>query len=404
MIYSHRPFWKQIDPRNSHGVKSGGKVVIGWLRSLRRVIPWLCESREPVSQLHQREPLTAQLPWTDGMAVPKNGEYDFVAPFKSRDNSAETELIRALRETTAFKRLGDIRFLGALDYFLVASPNGMQSNTRYTRLQHSLGVAALAKAYLDIKKHTPHQRMLCVAAALLHDIGHPPFSHTLEPVFEENFGLNHHKATEFIISGLTPLGREVADVLHTFGINPLAVLSVLNGGDDIFDSFFSSPINFDTIEGILRARNYLKMQKLGLSPLKVMLAAAFRAKESSQQIVDDFWASKHEVYTLVIRSRLGVLHDTLFQAITRKHIGALSPADFFVTESEIFKKIPVLREALRKDRLNEIARSVLPSSVPFQARLFYIDASANFASGSDSARYRQTKRPTSLTLDEMLPA
>jgi uncharacterized protein len=368
------------------------------------MLRWRRESREQVSPLHPRENLADQLSWTDGKTASNDGEYDYTTPLSDPDDSAEIELIKALCATQAFKRLGDIRFLGALDYFLVSSPNGSQSNVRYTRLQHSVGVAALAKAYLDLKRHTPNQRMLCVAAALLHDIGHPPFSHTLEPVFEELYGFNHHKASERIISGHTSLGPEVVDVLRSFGIDPLSVLDVLNGGDELFDQFFSGPINFDTVEGILRSRNYLKMQRLGLSPLKVMRAATSRLTESNRQIVDDFWVSKHEVYMLVIRSRLGVLYDALFQAIAREGSGALTADDYFATESDIFKKIPRLREVLKKDHLKEVARMVLPSDIVFQSRYFFIDNDTSFTSRLDSKRYRQLKKPTSLTLEEMLPA
>lgn len=376
--------------------------MTSWLQSLARLVRWRSESREDLSLLHQRETVVDQLPWADGSPASGNGEYDYVTPFRGSLDSAEAELIKILASTAAFRRLGDVRFLGALDYFLVAHPN--TSNKRYTRLQHSLGVAALAKSYLNLKSHSSHQRLLCVAAAMLHDIGHPPFSHTLEPVFGELFGLDHHKASERIISGQVPLGHDIVKVLREFGLHPLAVLDVLNGSDDLFDGFFSGPINFDTIEGILRARNYLKMQRLGLSPIKVMQAAAMRDDPVCQQIVDEFWNSKHEVYTLVIRSRLGVLYDSVFQQIARVEAAALSPGDFFASESEIFRKIPLLREVLKKDKLKEIAQDVLPEEVGYQVRQFFIDPGVSFSDRADARRYRQAKSPTFLTLRDILPA
>ncbi|MGZ8287064.1 MAG: HD domain-containing protein [Allosphingosinicella sp.] len=344
-----------------------------------------------------------QLPWTETSAV-NEGEYDYARPLETSSDSVEADLIKLLAATDAFKRLGDVRFLGALDYFLVAHPNGNATNKRYTRLQHSLGVAALAKSYLDLRKHSPQERLLCVAAAMLHDIGHPPFSHTLEPVFQELFGLEHHRASERIITGQIPLGLQVSATLQKFGIDPLAVVALLNGGDDLFDGFFSGPINFDTIEGILRTRSYLKMQRLGLSPHKVMQAAAVRDEPLCQQVVDAFWESKHEIYTLVIRSRLGVLYDTLFQSIARGQAEALSVADFFSTESDIFRKIPLLREALKKEKLKSVAQQVMPQRIEYQIRHFFVDATVSFTSQDDKARYRQSKTPASLTLTDILPA
>jgi hypothetical protein len=368
------------------------------------MILWLRESREQAPSHYQRENVVDQLPWADGASATNNGEYDYTTPYRGNSDSIEADLIKSLAATHAFKRLSDVRFLGALDYLLVAHPNGNTSNKRYTRLQHSLGVAALAKSYLDVKKHTPQQRLLCVAAAMLHDIGHPPFSHTLEPVFEELFGLDHHRASERIISGQIPLGEPVVAVLRSYGIDPLAILDLLNGGDDLFDGFFSGPINFDTIEGILRARSYLKMQRLGLSPVKVMQAAAVRDDPSCRQVVDNFWQSKHEIYTLVIRSRLGILYDGLFQAIARQHSRLFTVGDFFVTETDIFRKVPMLRDVLKKGRLRPIAEAVLPTEVQYQARSFFIDAAVSFESHNDIGRYRQTKSPTSLTLRDILPA
>lgn len=393
-----------INPHDSQPQKTGGKDDRIGIKPPDGLIAWPGESRETCTRAHQRGILGDSLPWTDATPPLKNGEYDYVMPYRTSDDSAETELIQALAATPAFRRLADVRFLGALDYFLITHPNGALTNQRYTRLQHSLGVAALAKAYLDLRRHTPQQRLLCVAAAMLHDVGHPPFSHTLEPVFEELFGIDHHRATERIISGQTGLGKAVDDVLRSFGVNPLSVIDTLNGGDIFFDHFFSGPINFDTIEGILRARNYLKMQRLGLSPLKVMKAAAYREGRHNQDVVDSFWQCKHEMYTLVIRSKHGVLYDSLFQAIARKHITELRDTDFFVTEAELFKRIPLFREVLSKDKIVDIAQSILPPKVAFQARQFFVDQNSGFKIGNDRVRYRQTKTPTSLTLGDILPA
>jgi hypothetical protein len=237
---------------------------------------------------------------------------------------------------------------------------------------------------------------------MLHDVGHPPFSHTLEPVFEEAFGLNHHIATERLITGLAPLGNEITAVLRDFGLDPLAVLHLLNGGDDLFDGFFSGPINLDTIEGILRARLYLGMQKLGLSPVKVMKAAASRDDVQSQRIVDAFWQSKHEVYALVIRSKAGVFYDGVFQAIARAQIGSLEPSDFYVTEKAIFEKLPLLKDVLNSDRVREIAQQVLPTQIPYQFRRFYIDERTDFKSHHDEERYRQQRTGSSLTVRDFL--
>src|SRR5262245_9769636 len=108
---------------------------------------------------------------------------------------AEDGFFSELIQSDAFQRLGAIRFLGGIDYLLVPTPNGTPGNIRYTRLQHSLGVARLALEYSSIFELPSADRRLIVAAALLHDIGHAPLSHSIEPVFRECFAFDHHDAT-----------------------------------------------------------------------------------------------------------------------------------------------------------------------------------------------------------------
>jgi HD superfamily phosphohydrolase len=94
-------------------------------------------------------------------------------------------LFAELVATPAFQRLKSIRFLGGIDYLLVRAPNGAKGNIRYTRYQHSLGVARLALLYCEERGLSFSERRMIWVAALLHDVGHAPLSHSLEPVFQE---------------------------------------------------------------------------------------------------------------------------------------------------------------------------------------------------------------------------
>ena len=83
----------------------------------------------------------------------------------------------------------------------------------HSRYSHSLGVMETARKILDQLAATglrsmSRERDVCVVAALLHDLGHGPFSH----VFERVSGIHHEQITRRVIldpdSGVHQVLRE----------------------------------------------------------------------------------------------------------------------------------------------------------------------------------------------------
>lgn len=317
--------------------------------------------------------------------------YNFKEPLDLNAEGIDPLFIE-LVATNAFQRLKSIRFLGGIDYLLVRSPNGARRNVRYTRYQHSLGVASLALAYCDKTDLPFSDRRLVWAAALLHDIGHAPLSHSLEPVFKEVFGLAHHQATEKIITGRVPLGVEVHTLLRRYNVDIERLITVISGQDGGYNGFFAGPINFDTIEGIIRARAYAQSSPNMLSPHTVITAALRRIGERDRKIVDEFWSNKDHVYQHVINSRAGVLADFACQIYMRTNLDAMCPEDYFITEAEVFRKLPGLRELLISSSFESDIIGLVNRPVKYTARRFYIEQSGDFFARDDSERYRQSKK------------
>lgn len=115
-----------------------------------------------------------------------------------------SEAERALLRSKQIRRLHFVRHGGA--FFINA-------HHTYSRLQHTLGVLALT-AYFE-----PDNRALRVAA-LLHDIGHAPFSHTLEALE----GIDHHPWTREAV-----FSPEIAAILAQAHIDSDEVMAYIDG-------------------------------------------------------------------------------------------------------------------------------------------------------------------------------
>ena len=324
--------------------------------------------------------------------------YDFSKPTPIYALAKEVPLIGEVISTATFQRLKQIRFLGGIDYLIVRVPNGVPGNIRYTRYQHSVGVASLAAYYareLDLDARS--RRLMCIAA-LVHDIGHAPLSHSLEPIFKEVFGIDHHAATQKVLTGESPLGPEIYQLLHKGGVDVEAVLEIVSGAKTEFDGFFNGPINFDTVEGILRTHAYAKLPSNLTHPEIVLNAAIRRATDLDRATVDQFWLYKDWVYRQFINSRSGVLADYVCQELMRQNISRLSPADYYITEPQLFRKLRGLRGLLKSNSFESDITSLLPDQIMHQRRHFFVDASGDFFSRQDTLRYRQSKIDCLLSL------
>lgn len=317
--------------------------------------------------------------------------YDFSEPGTPISDPADNQLFSELISTSALRRLKSIRFLGGIDYLFVRSPNGIKGNIRYTRYQHSLGVARLALFYSRSRALNPSDRRLVLAAALLHDVGHAPLSHSLEPVFAEVFGLDHHGVTKDIVSGRAHLGREVYETLRRNQISVERVITIIAGDEQGFDGFFAGPINFDTIEGILRSQTFARPSASIPSPESVTEAAIKRADEKDRDMVDEFWAYKDKVYRHVINSRSGTLADFACQFFMRRHLDDLNEGDYLKTEGQIFRKLPGLRKLLTSHSFEAEVTRLLDMPITYKARRFFIEPSADFFAHDDRGRYQQVK-------------
>lgn len=131
---------------------------------------------------------------------------------------------------------------------------------KHNRLKHSVGVMLIA-SYLYFKvSNKPNKNELCFLqlAALFHDLGHLPFSHLLEEVFDE-FGwiptgektsFNHEQHTRQIIQQLVEENSVLQEFMNKIGYSITELQQLINGeyGKGYLDALINSPIDCDKIE------------------------------------------------------------------------------------------------------------------------------------------------------------
>jgi HD superfamily phosphohydrolase len=149
------------------------------------------------------------------------------------------DLALALIETPQVQRLRRIRQLGF--------SNLVYPGANHTRFEHSLGVYHLAKHL--VKQVDEQQRNELLAAALLHDIGHGPFSHATEDLIMRYTRKSHEDIEEFLRKG------EISDILKEYSLSPSAIAAHIKGDTDP-GQIIHSEIDVDRMDYLVRDAHY----------------------------------------------------------------------------------------------------------------------------------------------------
>jgi hypothetical protein len=217
----------------------------------------------------------------------------------------------ALIDTAPFQRLRRIRQLGPA--FLTF--HGAESS----RFTHSLGVLELARQALQqLRRHHEQlweHRGVLYAAALLHDVGHAPLSHT----GEEMFGLKHetwsarliqeHPALRDPLEALAPNSAETVAGLLTGRGHPCKAMAAL----------VSSQLDCDRLDYLLRD-SHSTGASFGQLDLERILAALTLAPDGSLAIhpkglmaVEHYLVVRNLMYRSVYNHRLNVVCNWLLK-------------------------------------------------------------------------------------------
>ncbi|MBT2290091.1 HD domain-containing protein [Paenibacillus albidus] len=203
-------------------------------------------------------------------------------------------IIWRLINTEEFQRLRRIRQLGT-SYLTF-------HGAEHSRFSHSLGVYEITRRIISqfersgYKDWLSEERLLTLCAALLHDLGHGPFSHSIE----EAFAMNHEDWTCRIILENTEITRILQDVEADF---PRKVASVIakTYEHEIVVNLVSSPLDADRMDYLLRDAYYTGVNygTIDIDRILRMLRpynGRVVVKESGMHAIEDYLMSRYQMY------------------------------------------------------------------------------------------------------------
>ncbi|GMA62233.1 HD domain-containing protein [Alicyclobacillus fastidiosus] len=225
-------------------------------------------------------------------------------------------LLWALVNTPAVQRLRRIRQLGT-SYMTY-------HGAEHTRFAHSLGAyETMRRVLVHLERECgwpsdPRTRRLALAAALLHDLGHGPFSHT----FESILGVHHERWTHRIMLEDDAL-RQVLDTVDSDFAKDLVSILQKDGRFLAIEALVSSQLDVDRMDYMLR-----DALSTGVSYGRFELARLIRSltvqdervyvKRQSLHTVEQYLLARYFMYVQVYLHPVTVGSDVLVENILRR--------------------------------------------------------------------------------------
>lgn len=187
----------------------------------------------------------------------------------------------------------------------------------HSRFEHSLGSYYIASELSDSIDIEDEEKKTIKCAALLHDIGHGPFSHTLEMIIENSLNINHIDLTDRLIFGNyeiisseekkyifysnvnTILDREnidkklLSDIIKGKKINKMYLSQILNSAIDVdqLDYLIRDAYYTGVAYGIIDIQRFIQTLKISNNNLLI--------KKKGIGVIENIFMARNLMYSSV---------------------------------------------------------------------------------------------------------
>lgn len=200
----------------------------------------------------------------------------------------------------------------------------------HTRFEHSIGNLHIADRMCSVLNIKDRKREVTRIAALIHDIGHGPFSHLFEEILIHINGkeFSHEQITKSILENNEEIGEILKgnynsefEQIENIYDDVLTVFDKKKDYDNIIRSIISSQIDSDKLD-YLRRDSYHTGSTYGIFDLERILSTLQTAlDENTEYIVikpkgipalEGFRIARYSLYTQVIQHHTRLITDQMF--------------------------------------------------------------------------------------------
>ena len=184
----------------------------------------------------------------------------------------------------------------------------------HSRFEHSIGVLYIANEMAKKLQLSDEEKQIVRISALLHDIGHGPFSHVFENILSlANNEISHEDVTITIINN-----TEIRDILNNLGVLERVTSTIKGDEDNILSTIISSELDADKMD-YLRRDSYHTGVEYGKFDFHRIINVIRRSidgnyiviKEKGIDAVDEFKLAKYFMHKQVYQHHVRIITDAM---------------------------------------------------------------------------------------------
>ena len=219
----------------------------------------------------------------------------------------------------------------------------------HTRFEHCIGTNFLAQKCIRVVNYCEdlddpcfiplsnllddHQQKLFRATALLHDVGHPPTSHSIEYALRSWAGIDHLGLGTFLI-----MNSSLSDILSQNDIEPKLIVEVLRRRSKdpvvrLLSEFVDHPLDIDKTDYLIRDAHFSGVE-LGIFPAeRVMMTNRVVRDRKGNYIRAFMLKALHSLESLIL-SRNWMFSDLYLHHAVKLAEALISKATYFRMQEE----------------------------------------------------------------------